>query len=81
LELRGIQFVTHAIGRWNGKEDVGLRNARTTKRLGYGVDGFGDTTKYFHVIASTPTTILRGTEAEPIGTGESDAFGWNESSI
>ncbi|MCJ1422362.1 hypothetical protein MMC29_000242 [Sticta canariensis] len=66
IELRGIQFVIHAIGRLNGKEDVGLRNSRTTKRLGYGVDEFGDTSKYFHVIASTPIRILQGTEAEPI---------------
>lgn len=73
IELRGIQFVIHAIGRINGKEDVGLRNSRTTKRLGYGVDQFGDTSKYFHVIASTSTRILRGTEAEPIGTCGSDA--------
>lgn len=57
----------------NGKEDVGLRNSRTNKRLVYRVDDFGDTTKYFYVITSTPTRILRGTEAEPIGTCESDA--------
>ena len=73
IELRGIQFVIHAIGRLNGKEDVGLRNSRTTKRLGYGVDEFGDTSKYFHVIASTPIRILQGTEAEPIGMCGSDA--------
>ncbi len=54
IELRGIQFVIYAIGRLNGKEDAGLRNSRTTKRLGYGVDEFGDTSKYFHVIASNP---------------------------
>ncbi|KAE9986994.1 hypothetical protein EG328_004126 [Venturia inaequalis] len=66
IELRGIQFVIHAIGRLNGREDVGLRNSRTTKRLGYGVDEFGDTSNYFHVIASTPIRILQGTEAEPI---------------
>jgi len=73
LELRGIQFVIHAIDRLNGKEDVGLRNSRTTKRLGYGVDEFGDTTKYFHIVTSTPTRILRGTEAEPINIeSESD---------
>lgn len=68
IELRGIQFVIHAIGRLNGKEDAGLRNSHTIKRLGYGVDEFGDTSKYFHVIASTPTRILGGSEAEPIGT-------------
>jgi hypothetical protein len=78
IELRGIQFVIHAVGRLNGKEDVGLRNSRTTKRLGYGVDEFGDTSKYFHVIASTPTRILGGTEAEPIGTCRSDAYYRNE---
>lgn len=66
IELRGIQFVIHAIGRLNGKEDIGLRNSRTTKRLGYGVNEFGDTLKYFHVIASTPIRILQGTKAEPI---------------
>ncbi|KAF2761261.1 hypothetical protein EJ05DRAFT_497810 [Pseudovirgaria hyperparasitica] len=66
IELRGIQFVIHAIGRSNGKEDVGLRNSRTTKRLGYGVDESGDTSKYFHVMASTPIRILQGTEVEPI---------------
>ncbi|KAF2839911.1 hypothetical protein M501DRAFT_991901 [Patellaria atrata CBS 101060] len=66
IELRGIQFVIHAIGRLNGKEDVGLRNSRTTKRLRYGVDEFGDTSKYLHVIASTPIRILQGTVAEPI---------------
>jgi hypothetical protein len=74
IELRGIQFVIHAIGRLNGKEDVGLRNSRTTKRLGYGVDEFGDTSKYFHVIASTPTKSLRGTEVDPIGTWRSNAY-------
>jgi hypothetical protein len=45
IELRGIQFVIHAIARLNGKEDVGLHNSRTTKRLGYGVDEFGDTSQ------------------------------------
>jgi hypothetical protein len=74
IELRGIQFVIHAIGRLNGKEDVGLRNSRTTKRLGYGVDEFGDTSEYFHVIASTPVRILQGTEAEPIGMYGSNAY-------
>jgi len=59
IELRGIQFVIHTIGRLNGKEDVGLRNSRTTKRLGYGVDEFGDTSKYSHVIASTSIRILQ----------------------
>jgi hypothetical protein len=70
--LRGIQFVIHAIGRLNGREDVGLHNSRTTKRLGYGVDEFGDTSQYFHVIASTPIRLLQGTKAEPIGMYGSD---------
>jgi len=73
IELRGIQFVIHAIGRLNGKEDVGLRNSRTIKCLGYGVDEFGDTSKYFHVISSTPIRMLQGTETEPIGTYGSEA--------
>jgi len=64
IELRGIQFVIHAIGRLNGKEDVCLRDARTIKRPGYGVDEFGDTSKYFHVILSTPIRILQGTETK-----------------
>lgn len=67
IELRGVQFVIHAIGRLDGKEDVGLRNSRTIKRLGYGVDEFGDTSKYFHVMRSTPITILQGTEVDAIG--------------
>jgi hypothetical protein len=50
----------------NSKENIGLRNSRTTKRLSYGVDKFGDTSKYFHVIASTPTRLLRETEVDPI---------------
>ena len=72
IELRGIQFVIHAIGRLNGEEDVGLHNSRTTKRLGYGVDEFGDTSQYFHVITSTPIRLLQGTEAEHIGTCGND---------
>lgn len=69
----------HAIGRLDGKEDVGLHNSRTTNRLGYGVDEFGDTSQYFHVIASNPMRLLQGTEAEPIGTYESDAYRSNSS--
>ena len=72
IELRGIQFVIHAIGRLNGEEDVGLHNSRTTKRLGYGVGEFGDTSQYFHVITSTPIRLLQGTEAEHIGTCGND---------
>jgi hypothetical protein len=72
IELRGIQFVIYAISRLNGKEDIGLRNSRTIKRLRYVVDEFGDTSKYFHVISSTPIRILQGTETEPIGTYRSD---------
>ncbi|TID25780.1 hypothetical protein E2P81_ATG03567 [Venturia nashicola] len=78
-ELRGLQFVIYAIGRLNRKEDVGLRNSRTTKRLGYGVDEFEDTSKYFHLMASTPTRILRGTEVEPIEIdSESDGYKMDE---
>lgn len=75
IELRGIQFVIHAIGRLNSKEDVGLRNSRTTKRLRYRVNEFRDTSKYFHVVTSTPIRILQGTKTEPIGTYRSNVYG------
>jgi hypothetical protein len=67
IKLREIQFVIYAISLMNSKENIDLRNTRITKWLGYGVDKFEDTLKYFHVISSTPTRLLGGTEVDPIG--------------
>lgn len=78
LELRGIEFVVHAMGGWDGKESVSFRNLHTAKRQGYQVNGFDDKAKYFHVVTSTAIRILEGTDADPIGTFESDACHWNE---
>jgi len=67
LELRGIQFVVHALGRLDGKDDGKLRNLHSFKRHGYQVHGFDDSTTYFHLITSTPTRILEGSKSKPIG--------------
>lgn len=73
LQLRGIQLAVHAIGRLDGKEDVGLRNLKAIKRLGYEVNSFGDSPKYFHKMTFTPTRILGESEMEQIGRCESSA--------
>jgi hypothetical protein len=74
LQFQGIQFVVHARGRLDGKEDVGFRNLHTSKRNGYQVDGYDDATKYFRVVRSTPTRVLGDTVAEPVGRCENDGI-------
>jgi hypothetical protein len=70
LQPRGMQFVVHAFERKDGTDDTALRNLRSFKKLGYEVDTFNDTSKYFHTKIFTPTRLLEGTRMDPIGKCE-----------